>query len=611
MCSNLIKASVLTLALGILGTSLAQAAELTSQERSVCASLQTCLDIVGRHDASEFDYTVLEDEFQRFGPKGQASLLRLLKSDSGHADIARLIAALGPLTTEHRQKLQSSWSTNKAKAYLPLLLDGHPMSRDLLLQSLGDPDADVREQARIALFVLPESVKSTPLSENLSDSLLSALKADPIGAAAPYLSRLNAAGKEDEFATLLRSADPSIVSAAYSALYRNSPSRAFNSLLAEMERIDRPEQSRAIGQMLASRHASRPDGFYLKFATDMSGDAKLSIPARASGLHSLMLIKTDSFPELTPERSEAFSYLIKGQPFVAQDVYLPYLKDAEAAKAMGLIWNSAASGNWINRDQIAEYYSDHRDYDQIIANLLQSPDSRSFRTGLSLSKPKHNSLITARMNDPVTAISKAARQKLGRPMGQNAQSMCHIKAFDLEDMRAQMPFFEGGWMMTPNNARVSLSRSFLTTAHPTRTGWLAGYDIHGPRTTHSGGALLQYDNISGDFQTIGDFSGPVAILPNRPLQLGETTSQFWVIDVRGGDSMDVSVYTLDLSGDTPVIKHIAVLPYGDEDYSVAENGDLLVAFSDEEQPPIRVQKSGSVRLACSQQPPSNISPALQ
>jgi len=553
----------------------------------------------------------LEDEFKRFGPKGQTALFRLLESESGHADIAHLIAALGPLSAEHRQKLRAGWSAEKAKAYLPLLRDGHPMSRDFLLQSLGDPDADVREQARVALLQLPEPVKRAPLSNSLSGPLLSALQADPMGVAAPYLSRLNAAEKEDQFAALLRSGEPSIVSAAYTALYRNNPSRAFNSLLAEMERIETSVQSRAIGEMLAARHASRPDGFYLNFARDMSGDEKLSIPARASGLHGLILMRPANFPELTSEREAALSYLFKDRRVFGETGYLSYLKEAGASEVMSVIWNIAESENWVNRDRMAKYYLDHSEYDRVIMNLLQSSDSRSFQTGLSLADPKHNALIAARINDPVTAISKAARQKLGRPLNGNRRLMCEIAAFDLADMRAQMPFFEGGWMIAPTKARVSLSRSFLRSAHPTQAGWLAGYDIHGPRTIHYGGTVLHYDNASGRSKQVGNFSAPVAILPNRPLELGETTSQFWVIDRWGGNSMDASAYTLEISADEPIIKHIAALPLGAEGYSIAENADLLVTFSDGEQPPLRVQKTGEVSLACSQQSPSTISAALQ
>jgi len=166
-----------------------------------------------------------------------------LESDKGQADIARLISNFGPLTAQDRQRIQSKWAKGKAEIYLPLLLDGHPMSRDLLLQSLGHPTADVREQVRLALIQLPQNVQRAPVPNALQLPLLSALVNDPIAEAAPYLARINPTGKETQFAELMRSGNRDIVAAAYSALYRNNPAKAFNTLLSEMDNLVCPSQS--------------------------------------------------------------------------------------------------------------------------------------------------------------------------------------------------------------------------------------------------------------------------------------------------------------------------------------------------------------------------------
>lgn len=597
---------MLTAAVWVSSAVPAQPYELTAKERQVCASLKTCLDIIRRHDASEFDYAVIEDELRRFGPKTQNALFDILKSDSGHADIAKLITALGPLSPQLRQNLQRNWSPEKAQVYLPLLKDANRLSRDLLLRSLAHPSADVREQARIALLRLPENVRRLPVSDSLTDPLLAALQFDPIGEAAPYLSRLNSLNKETQFALLLRSGQADIVSAAYASLYRNSPSRAFNLLLAEMERLETPAQSRAIGQMLARRNQARPDGFYLKFATDMSGDPKLPPRARAAGLHALMVMKPQSFPNLSPARAEALSFLIKGQPFIVQDKYLPFLKAAGADRAMGLIWKIAKSENWINLDRIASFYSGHSAYDAVIKTLLKSNAQRSFARGLSLAKPSYNALIKSRINAPVTPIANAARRRLRLPALSKPNQNCRFKAIDLEDMRTQMPFFDEGWMVTDNQTRLSLKRSYLTSAYPSRTGWLAAYDVGNSRarSAQSGGTLLHYDNQSGLAQDIAGLSAPMAVLPNRALRLGDTTSQFWIIDRWGGDALDVSAYRLNLTQGAPRLDHIVALPYNPKGFAVAGNGDLFVNFADKDQPAIRVSPTGQVRLACAVQPMS-------
>ena len=133
------------LSVSLLGLSVStlQARELTSQEQSVCRSLKTCMDIASRHTASEFDYDVLGLEFRRFGLQGRQALLSLLGTEDGHADVATLISKQGPLTPAERQAVAKTWTPERAQAYLPLFMDGHPMSRDLLLQSLGHAIADL------------------------------------------------------------------------------------------------------------------------------------------------------------------------------------------------------------------------------------------------------------------------------------------------------------------------------------------------------------------------------------------------------------------------------------------------------------------------------------
>jgi len=524
----------------------------------------------------------------------------VLASEDGQADIARLIAALGPLSPQDRQSIQAKWTPEAAQSYLPLLLDGHPMSRDFLLRSLGHPNADVREQVRLALIQLPPRVKRTPLPETVREALLSALLKDPIPEAAPYLARLNSAGFEAQFKELLRSGESEIVAAAYSALYRNSPARAFNALLGEMNSFETPQQSRAVGRMLAARHKSRPDGFYLKFARDMSGDPKLSVAVRASGLHGLLTIAEGPVPDLTPTRLEALSFLVKASPLVTQEKYLPYLKVAKADAALTLIWDIATAENWKTRDRISGFYSDHRLNDAVTRALLKSSDPRSFSMGLRRSKPFHTPLIQAQINHPVKEIANAARQHLKFPIRKSSIKNCPIPQFDLGDMRAQMPFFDEGWMVAQNQARVALSRSHLTTAHPTVSGWLAGYNLANrqPRSAYTGGVLLHYDNISGDFETIEGFVAPLAILPNRPLQLGQSTHQFWVVDQSGRGARDISAYRLDLRRAVPRITHIGALPPTARDFSISPQGDLLVEFDDKDQRTIRLSGTGSMTLAC-------------
>jgi len=609
--SNFIKASALAISALVASTSALHARPLTPAEQSVCTSLKACLDIVRRHDGSEFDYAALEVEFRRFGPAGKTALFGLLESDAGQADIARLISKLGALTANDRRRIQEKWSQDKAEAYLPLLLDAHPMSRDLILQSLDHQKAHVRETARLALNRFPQSAKTAPLPNPVRTALISALQKDPIAETAPYLARVSPIGIERQLAAFLRSGKGWLVTSAYSALYRKNPAEAFNALLAEMERMVTPAQSKAVGDMLATRHRSRGDGFYLKFASDMSGDPKLSVAARASGLHAVLQIAEGPFPPLTPERTEALSFLVESQPFITQDQYLPYLEKVRAEAAMSLIWSVAATEKWINRDRVAGFFDDHKLAPKVIAHLIQSNHSRTFRAGLERAEPLHNALIRRQTHNPVTDIAQAARTKLGMPSLKNPGKKCAIKNFDLEDMRNQMPFFDSGWIVASNRARISLTRAHLTTAHPSGSGWLAGYDLTKSkrRSAYSGGSLLHYDNKSGAFKVVGDFSKPIAVLPSRPLKIGQTTDQFWVIDQWGGGTADMSAYLLNLGDGTAKITHIGALPKTAHKFSISPGGDLLISFADKDQGEIWLTQSGQISAACGKAQPAPASRA--
>jgi len=420
----------------------------------------------------------------------------------------------------------------------------------------------------------------------LRDPLLSALEHDPIAAAAPYLAQLNAAGEEEKFAGLLRSGEPSIVTGAYSALYRHSPPQAFKLLLREMDRVTSSKQSQAIGDMLLRRHAGRSDGFYLKFANDISGDKTRSISARASGLHAVLAAGVAKFPEFTSERAEALEFLVRGQPFVTQEKYLPVLKKVKAEREMAFIWAIAQEG-----EKIA---------DKVIDDLLKSDDLRSFTAGVAQAKPSHKNLIQAQSDHAIKDIAELAHKKLGLKPPKYPTNTCRISQFDSADVVIQMPFFTKGWTTLQNEARVSLERKNLTAAHPNKTGWLAGYnlEIEPPRAERIGGALVFFDNRTGDFIRVGNFYGPVVILPDRTLKLGETTEKFWVIDSWGDRSSELSAYSLDLTNGALNIRHLGALPNTADSFSVAPNGDLLIAFKAATQAPIRLTSAGNISLAC-------------
>lgn len=598
---NIIKVSVFSVLFLSTYSPAILAADLTPQEQNICPSIRVCVDIIRRHDASEFDYDALEVQFRRFGPEGRNALFDVLESKAGNPDVARMISLIGPLNASERLRIKKNWSQERAAIYLPLLLDGHPLSRDLLLSSLAAEQPSVREAAKRALIRLPKSAQSQPLPNAVRAPLLDALSRDPIPEAAPYLARMNADGIEEELLGLLSSGEPSIVSAAYMSLHGADPSKAFQGLLAEMGRFTSPKQSQAIGQMLLRRHAQRDDGFYLKFARDISGDKTRAISARASGLHAVLSSGGKEVPEFTPERAQALAFLVRAQPRVTNETYLPFLKQAKGEREMALIWEIAQQEKWVNRDQISAFFKGEKLENKVVSDLLRSDDFRSFKAGILQAKPIHNHLVYAKIDHAIADIRNLARAKLKIPPQQLPARICRVSKFDFGDLLNQMPFFDAAWI-TVNGTRVALDRKFLTTAHPSIAGWLAGYDLPEkiPTATSSGSALVFYKFESGSFHPIGDFSSPMAILPDRALKLGQTTQRFWVIDRWLGETSDVSAYTLDISAERPKITHLGALPNSVAHFSVAPNGDLLMQFDDKKQAPIRLTRRGDMSPACSQ-----------
>ena len=164
-----------------------------------------------------------------------------------------------------------------------------------------------------------------------------------------------------------------------------------------------------------------------------------------------------------------------------------------------------------------------------------------------------------------------------------------------------MPFFDAAWAKTWHNGRVTLARDNLVAAHPNAFGWLAAYQSES-LSADDIGELIYYENESGAFSRIGDFRAPMAILPNRSLSLGETTNQFWLIDGWGGDSFDVSVYSVYVSKTDRVIRHIGAIPHNVMNFGVSRSGDLLLRFAANPdkttQPPLRISPKGQISSLC-------------
>lgn len=598
------------------------AGSLTRGEQTVCQSLRMCMDIVTRHDASEFDYAVLTEEFRRFGLKGRAALLDSLNGTKATPDMAILLAETGLPSAEEFEVIDKIWAGPKAALVTPLLQDITLANRNRWVAGLSHPDESVRVFSR-RLYRMDDALMAAPFSAEQISIILKDMSGSPSGLNAALLSKLPAAGHEAEFeALLLKGFNFAVLNAAYEGLYRNNPSKAFQALMAAMRSAETPQQIGNLGGLIAYRHQNRPDGFYGKFAVEFSGDPKAPPQARAVALDAWFKLmeqrpKSKSVlpfvPEMSPVRLEALNVLLtKGAANI--ETYAGVLDEINTPTvhpAIDIIWRYAESHNLASRSSILKAALDTPLEDLALQDALTSSDESLLLVGIKSGQAKPNfALSIQKLEDhPLLTVAVAARlAKRGKyedevafsravKSAQMNSTRCRVKAFDIQDLVNQMPFFDAAPVNTKDDWVKRVTRKKLNAAHPTKSGWLASY-YQGPRN----GALVYFDNQTGEGKRVGDFRSPFAILPDRPLRLGERTDTFWIVDSAGhmGDRQDL--YRLKITGDNFDVRRVVELPDDPRAVSLANNGDILVSFDFDErrdvQPPLQIASDGQMFLAC-------------
>lgn len=563
------------------------AGQLTRAEQTVCSSLRMCLDIVRRHDASEFDYSVLAEEFRRYGPAGRAGLFNILEGEAGTEDIARLIAALGPLSAQERAWRDAEWGGPNTARLLPLADDTTQW-----VALLNHPDRALRERGNEALFT-DQGLKSKPIPQ-IGDyrPLLSALQDRPSAHLAKLLVRIPVEPHRTELTVLLLSGEANTVGAAYAALYRDNPSKAFQALLSAMRAVERIEQAQGIGGMLAERQAKREDNFYQDFTAKLSGDADYPVTARAAALDGYLKIMSDetrqmAVSSLTPAQRVGFGFLMS-EP----NTDAPYY-----AAGLTKISPSDAPALWRHLDKYV---------------ILDAQTALTAFEGQPFERDILRQAFASRDGD-VRRVAQTRAKLLRLAIQPQPSASCRFTPFDIAGLAEQMPFFENGFIRGSwPQIRTPANRRFLSAAHPTKTGWLGGYDMG-----EFGGGLISYDNRTGDSQDIQLGStepkleqwipeNVVAILPDRPLPLGQTTDSFWV--VTGLDHMGTlapTVFKLTLTPDGSEVQRLAHNIGSTDNLAVTPQGELLMGASNGET--VRLASDGRLLQGC---PPIGASSTL-
>ena len=664
--------------LGLYGSAVAAAPKIritpkphhsTQDNFRSCKTLLRCVDILERHPADSFDYAVLARDFDRHGDKAREVLWRIvdkantLDSETELANRALDMLSRSPeiLKPADQRRMAALWKNIDRSDYDPnfvarlMRVNLSPMVRSMAVQTLASDNTDVARLSRSLIaqsliakmnFPMLESnfvPLSTALRETPSPTLVSLMNEYPPEQADPILAKVLSSGHR-----------PSVI-AAYGALYKRSPEKAFKALVATLYGLKQGSDSEAraalaIGDMLAYRHPLREDGFYLNFADDLASDAQMSSAGRLAGFTALLQMQagTQRETEAGPLTDTAFnraSYATalkvtqgdippyyftvphrlalnasKARENGTVDVWLAPLHAAVTTAPSKLLLAEVAGGfdTKLAQDIAREALNAQGDYRLTTAGILASTAQSS--TG--------NTNLAARLqaqmkSHPVTLVRAAAgiglaalKSKNPRKavlksqatLGKQARSFeprsqfCAVTTTDLRELALPMPFYKPARL-----ARGGLAdRAYQTSGARTSMGWLAGYSRPSFNGNGVDGGLVSYDNKSGGgVELFGQSEfGPQAVIAVQPVgrvALGDRAREFWVI-ASGIESGESAVYKVAQSGSSFSLSRHFVLPALPSAIQIKGTADIVIALGDYNQaganPPLRLSPNGVVTRAC-------------
>ena len=622
-----------------------------------CKTLIQCTDILKRHDAESYDYAVLARDFDRFGDKARDVLWRMIDAGQAGDDNAATLAnrALDMLSRStkilppaEQRRMVEMWTTQAGQPYSHALLarlmttNLSPMVRSTAINTLGRRD---KETEYFSAAILAETVKRnmafpmpaadfSPLSrallESPSPTLVTLMALYPTETSAPVLARV------------LKSGDAPSVIQAYNALFEADAEAAFKALVGTLYGLNANESDAAIalGALLSHRHPLRKDGFYMKFASDLSQDPEMSPSGRAAGFDAILRRQgQNGVPPLSDTPLNRASYALALSAFdegnipsiyfsVPQimdsddpDVWLTPLSAAATTPAATLSLTEVA-GNFdspLAKQIAARSFAAQGDYRVTAAGILAKAAQVKIK----------DSAFTAQLNSiisrhPITQVRAAAALgldaaannsprksvfKLQPNMANRAakleprKAFCKVTPVNLRNIARAMPYYDAA--LLPK--RKLAERAFLTSGARAKNGWLAGYSRPG-----SGGLVL-YDNLSGQGREVFGESafGPqavIAVQPTAKVPLGKTASAFWVFatSLQTGES---AVYRAaqSVSGPVKLSRH-AVLPAQPSAIKLEENGDITFAMGTVN-PPLTLSESGRMIRSCESKTGSEKTPS--
>ena len=621
----------------IFGARAADAHELTRAEITICAKLKQCLDILERHDPDEFDYGVLQEAILKFGPKGKAALFTRLSSEDETAQSrAQILLSKNALTygPQDQAQIAALWPRGDIAAHAKIMranLSPPVVSR--AIETLSHPNPEIAKLSRTIMDSAAVVQNRPPLGQMDYGRLAKAAMNAPTPAMVSLLTSAAPETSRPVLTRILRSSDAPSVMAAYDALYAQDPKTAFQTLVGTLYDLkdDEAQTAFALAALLRHRHESRSDGFYLKFASDVANDPKMSLMGRVAGFDAVMGYKEvngpvlaqtplmignlktalDNHETLPPAYAKNFYSSAKASPKPWTDLMWGKLK-ADPYKypqtAKAFFNNIAKLPAPLTSQIVSQALSNKSDYEMLLLGIKTAAAQKDKNRIPQLAGFKTHPIAEVRAASAlaVTALttgkefSEATLIKDTKRMNISAK-MCRAMPHDFKDDAKQLPFFE---LTNVNITATGPRRHYVQTAAPTRNGWLVGFGAG-----KAGGDLQFYDNKSGKGVSIlkpqnGIHNNVTAIMPVMPQALGQYASEFWAVISDGNPNGGAAIYRLSKRPTGfNLVRHLQ-LPNAKTQIAQQKNGDVFISFFDETDKnysphaPLLLSPNGELRRAC-------------
>ena len=605
-------------------------AQAAADETIVCKSVSHCVDIVERHAPDSFDYQVLNGEFKRFGESGKTALLNMLASKD-ETDMRRAQAVLAKgrtlLTPDEQRKVAALWPRGDLDTHAKIMKSAlSPLMRARVIETLSHKTPKVRKISREIIAATVARKMDFPLRPDDYGRLAKGLLDDPTPALVELISNFETAKTRPVFLRLLRSTDGPTLNAAYQKLYADDPEAAFKALVATLYNLgdDQPDAAFAISHTLRQRHAGREDGFYLKFAKDLTEDSEMSLMGRLAGFDAIM--QSEAAPKLSKPSTynDVLKSALKNHDVLPQGYLRNMPRQAEGQSDMwlGAYWEyfrTKTGEQKLDFIRLVGGFKTNTAKKILMDALNDKGDWRVIQAAaLPLGRLKHEpaaSKLLALSEHPVMAVQIAALTALdgiktgsskGRPSfwksALTTQSgYCSATPKDFKIDAKGLPFFD---LVDLDFKAGGDKRRFVSTIAPTKSGYLVGFDA-GAR----GGDLRYYDNVSGEsiplkHQLLDGPKNITAIMPVTPPPLGQYATAFWIIAQYDGRKDQAKLYRLSAANGRFDIRYQAELPHRVTAIAPQKNGDVFMSFykegskPTEVNPPLLLSPSGAIRRAC-------------